>query len=78
MMIMSYYELKYIPQIPAKRKSTYDISVLLHFDACMRCDMRVSCTSIENGWCEKIEHLAADRLIELENKCKQEYARSKG
>ena len=78
MTIMSYYELKYIPPAPPKRKSTYNIATLLHFDACMRCDMRVSCTSIENGWCEKIEHLAADRLIELENKCKQEYARSKG
>ena len=78
MIIMRYYELKYIPPVPPKRKSTYDIATLLHFDACMRCDIRVSCTSIENGWCEKIEHLAADRLIELENKCKQEYARSKG
>lgn len=78
MIIMGYYELKYIPPAPPKRKSTYNIATLLHFDACMRCDMRVSCTSIENGWCEKIEHLAADRLIELENKCKQEYARSKG
>lgn len=75
---MRYYELKYIPPVPPKRKSTYDIATLLHFDACMRCDIRVSCTSIENGWCEKTEHLAADRLIELENKCKQEYARSKG
>lgn len=78
MTIMSYYELKYIPPAPPKRKSIHDIATLLHFDACMRCDMRVSCTSIENGWCEKIEHLAADRLMELENKYIKECANSKG
>ena len=75
---MSYPYLRYIPPVPPKRKSTYDIAVLLHFDACMRCDIRSSCPDIENGWCEKIEHLAADRLIELENKCKQVCACSKG